>query len=101
MLEAADREGRIHLHVHASDEKNRLQPDLVISAIENEKLKNTHIVMCGPNSLVKSMKSGLRQHGARHMHVEGFDIRSGFGPDLSQYIDDLIRTQVRRFMNRK
>ena len=101
MLEVAEREGRIHLHVHASDEKNRLHPDQVISAIENEKLQNTHIVMCGPNSLVKSMKSGLRQHGARHMHVEGFDIRSGFGPDLSQYIDDLIRTQKRRFTSSK
>ena len=100
MLEAADREGRIHLHVHASDEKNRLHPDQVISAIENEKLHNAHIVMCGPNSLVKSMKSGLRQHGARHMHVEGFDIRSGFGPDLSQYIDDLVRNQLRRLSSR-
>ena len=100
MLEAADREGRIHLHVHASDEKNRLHPDQVISAIENEKLHNAHIVMCGPNSLVKSMKSGLRRHGARHMHVEGFDIRSGFGPDLSQYIDDLVRNQLRRLSSR-
>ncbi len=101
MLEVAEREGRIHLHVHASDEKNRLYPDQVISAIENEKLTNTHIVMCGPSSLVKSMKSGLRQHGARHIHVEGFDIRSGLGPDLSQYVDDLIRTQIRRFTNSK
>ena len=100
MLEAADREGRIHLHVHASDEKNRLHPDQVISAIENEKLHNAHIVMCGPNSLVKSIKSGLRQHGVRHMHVEGFDIRSGFGPDLSQYIDDLVRNQLRRLSSR-
>lgn len=101
MLEVADREGRIHLHVHASDEKNRLHPDQVISAIGDEKLNNTHIVMCGPDSLVKSMTSGLRRHGARHMHVEGFDIRSGFGPDLSQYIDDLVRTQLRRFVPSK
>ena len=100
MLETADREGRIHLHVHASDEKNRLHPDRVISATGSENLHNTHIVMCGPNSLVKSMKSGLRQHGARHMHVEGFDMRSGFGPDLSRHIDDLARTQIRRFTSR-
>jgi predicted ferric reductase len=100
MLEVAEREGRIHLHVHASDEKNRLHPDQVISAMGDENLKNTHIVMCGPNSLVKSMKSGLRQHGARHMHVEGFDMRSGFGPDLSRYIDDLARTRIRRFTSR-
>jgi hypothetical protein len=51
--------------------------------------------MCGPDSLVKSMKSGLRKNGARHMQVEGFDIRSGFGPDLSRYLDDIVRTQLR------
>jgi ferredoxin-NADP reductase len=101
MLEAADREGRIHLHVHASDEKNRLQPDHVISAIGDTRLQDAHIVMCGPDSLVKSMKSGLRQHGARHMHLEGFDIRSGVGPDLSRHLDDVVRTQLRRFVSIK
>jgi predicted ferric reductase len=101
MLEAADREGRIHLHVHASDEKNRLQPDHVISAIGGSRLQDAHIVMCGPDSLVKSMKSGLRRHGARHMHVEGFDIRSGVGPDLSRQLDDIVRAQLRRFVPSK
>ena len=101
MLEAADREGRIHLHVHASDEKNRLQPNHVISAIGGLRLQDAHIVMCGPDSLVKSMKSGLRRHGARHMHVEGFDIRSGVGPDLSRHLDDMVRTQLRRFVSTK
>jgi ferredoxin-NADP reductase len=57
--------------------------------------------MCGPDSLVKSMKSGLRQHGARHMHVEGFDIRSGVGPDLSRHLDDVVRSQLRRFASIK
>ena len=101
MLEAADREGRIHLHVHASDEKNRLQPDHIITALGGAQLQDAHIVMCGPDSLVKSMKSGLRRHGARHMHVEGFDIRSGVGPDLSRHLDDIVRTQLRRFIPSK
>jgi predicted ferric reductase len=101
MLEAADREGRIHLHVHASDEKNRLQPDHIITALGGAQLQDAHIVMCGPDSLVKSMKSGLRRHGARHMHVEGFDIRSGVGPDLSRHLDDMVRTQLRRFVSTK
>jgi ferredoxin-NADP reductase len=56
--------------------------------------------MCGPDSLVKSMKSGLRQYGARHIHVEGFDIRSGIGPDMSRYLDDVVRTQLQRFTSR-
>jgi predicted ferric reductase len=101
MLETADREGRIHLHVHASDEKNRLQSDHIITALGGAQLQDAHIVMCGPDSLVKSMKSGLRRHGARHMHVEGFDIRSGVGPDLSRHLNDIVRTQLRRFSSNR
>ena len=101
MLGAADREGRIHLHVHASDEKNRLEPHHVLTETSRDHLRNAHIVMCGPDSLVKSMKSGLRTKGARHMHVEGFDMRSGFGPDMSRDVDDLVRSQLRRFTSCK
>ena len=101
LLESASREGRIHLHVHASDEKNRMNPDHVLAATGAHHLRNAHIVMCGPDSLVKTMKSGLRSRGARHIHVEGFDIRSGIGPDLSRDLDDLVRTQLRRFTSQK
>ena len=101
VLETAAREGRIHLHVHASDEKNRLAPHHVLAETRSDHLRNAHIVMCGPDSLVKSMKSGLRTKGARHMHVEGFDMRSGFGPDVSRDVDDLVRSQLRRFTSRK
>ena len=101
MLETAAREGRIHLHVHASDEKNRIQPQHVITAIGGKQLHNAHIVMCGPDSLVKSMKTGLRRHGARHFHVEVFDMRSGVGPDLSRHLDDVVRTQLRRLTAKK
>ena len=95
-LEQAAHDGRIHLHVHASDEKNRIQPEHVTTAIANQDLNGAHIVMCGPDSLVKSMKSGLRQYGARHIHIEGFDIRSGVGPDMSRYFDDVVRSVVKR-----
>ena len=83
-LEQAAREGRIHLHIHASDENNRLQAHHVLTALGSDQLQNAHLVMCGPRPLVTSMKNGLRQHGARHIHVEGFDIRSGIGPDRRQ-----------------
>ena len=96
VLEKAAQEGRIHLHVHASDEKNRIHPDHVLAATGASDLANAHIVMCGPDSLVKSMKSGLRQYGARHIHIEGFDIRSGVGPDMSRYVDDLVRSVLKR-----
>jgi predicted ferric reductase len=101
MLETAAQEGRIHLHVHASDERNRIQPQHVMTATGGRQLKNAHVVMCGPDSLVKSMKIGLRRHGARHFHIEGFDMRTGIGPDLSRYLDDVVRTQLNRFTAKK
>jgi predicted ferric reductase len=94
-LEQAAHEGRIHLHVHASDEKNRIHPDHVLTATGTSNLENAHIVMCGPDSLVKSMRTGLRHYGARHIHVEGFDIRSGVGPDLSRYLDEIVRLRIK------
>ena len=100
MLESAEREGRIRLHVHASDEGNRLHADHVLTTVGASNLSNAHIVMCGPESLVRSMKSGMRTHGARHIHAEGFDIRSGFGPDLSRQLDHLTRTGLRRVTSR-
>jgi predicted ferric reductase len=99
-LEQAAHEGRIHLHVHASDEKNRLEVHHVLTEIGSVQLQTAHIVMCGPDSLVKSMKRGLRQHGARHIHVEGFDIRSGIGPDTSRYFDEIVRTQIQCLSSR-
>ena len=96
VLEQAAQEGRIHLHVHASDENNRIHTDHVLTATGASDLANAHIVMCGPDSLVKSMKTGLRHHGARHIHIEGFDIRSGVGPDMSRYVDDLVRSVLKR-----
>lgn len=100
-LEKAANEGRIHLHVHASDEGNRLNTEHVLASTGAHHLDSTHVVMCGPTSLVKSIKSGLRQHGARHVHVEGFDIRSGIGPDLSRHLDDIVRSQLRRLTARQ
>jgi predicted ferric reductase len=99
-LEQATVEGRIHLHLHASDEGNRLHADQVLLTTGTDHLANAHIVMCGPNSLVKSMRTGLRKYGARHLHVEGFDIRSGIGPDLSQYLDDVVCNKVSRITSR-
>ena len=90
-LEAADREGRIILHVHASDDGSRLQPREVARVFGPGGLRGAHVVMCGPSSLVKSMRRVVGELGARRIHVEGFDIRAGFGPDMSRDIDALLR----------
>jgi len=37
------------------------------------------------------MRVAVRDLGARNVHVEGFDIRSGIGPDRSREIDEMVR----------
>jgi ferredoxin-NADP reductase len=54
-------------------------------------------VMCGPDGLIHDMRRNFRSAGARHVHVEGFDIRTGVGPDLSQEWDEVIEKAVSRF----
>ena len=90
-LERADREGRIVLHVHASDEGRRLGASDLERTFGRDGLRRAHVVMCGPSSLVKAMHRAVRALGARHVHVEAFDIRTGIGPDLSRDVDRLLR----------
>ena len=94
-LEQASREGRIVLHVHASAEGQRLQSDDIAAVAGPDALVNTHVVMCGPDGLVKSMRTAVRSLGARHIHVEGFDIRTGIGPDLSRTLHNAMTSQMR------
>ena len=92
-LEEAHRDGRIVLHLHASAEGERLQPDDLERVFGAHGLRNAHVVMCGPMSLIKAMRPAVRSLGARHVEVEGFDIRTGVGPDLSREIDRLLRSR--------
>lgn len=94
-LEDADREGRIVLHLHASSEGNRLRSDDVSAVVGPEGFAHAHVVMCGPDGLVKSMRTAVRGLGARHIHVEGFDIRTGIGPDLSRTVHNMMTSQMR------
>jgi predicted ferric reductase len=93
-LEQAAQEGRIVLHVHASAEGQRLRPDDIAAVAGPDALVNTHVVMCGPDGLVKSMRAAVRALGARDIHVEGFDIRTGIGPDLSRTIHKVITSKM-------
>ena len=93
-LEQAAQEGRIVLHVHASAEGQRLRPDDIASVAGPDALVNTHVVMCGPDGLVKSMRAAVRALGARDIHVEGFDIRTGIGPDLSRTIHNVVASKM-------
>lgn len=93
-LERAAAEGRIALHVHASAEGNRLRGDHITDALGTDDLSRAWVVMCGPDSLVAAMRTSLRGLGAREVHVEGFDIRTGVGPDLSREIDELLGERI-------
>jgi len=90
MLEQAAQEGRIRLHLQASSEGNRLDGDVLRGVFGEDGLRGAHVVMCGPDSLVRALTREVRSLGARHVHVEGFDIRTGVGPDLSREIDEFL-----------
>ena len=94
-LEQAEQEGRIVLHVHASSDGNRLSSDHIAAVTGRDGLAHAHVVMCGPHGLITSMKTAVRDQGARQVHVEGFDIRTGIGPDLSRIIHNAMTTRRR------
>jgi predicted ferric reductase len=96
MLEQAGQEGRIRLDLRVSAEGSRLGEDVLRREYGENGLRGAHVVMCGPDALVRDMQRAVRSLGARHVHVEGFDIRSGVGPDLSREIDRLVRRPVHR-----
>ena len=104
-LEVAAANGLIDLHVVASSEGTRfsgaLLADLVgVEAAGGPTLADTHVVVCGPAGLVRDATVAARRLGARHVHTEAFDIRSGVGPDLSRSIAALTRRRGQRLPDR-
>lgn len=91
LLERAAREGRITLSLWVSTEGNRLDGDALRNHHGPDGLRGAHVVMCGPGTLVRAMRREARALGARDIHVEDFDIRSGVGPDLSRELDEMVR----------
>ncbi len=88
-LQAAEAEGRLTLTVCASDAGERLSP-AGFRAWFPAGLQGAHVAMCGPSGLVSTMAGVARTMGADHVETEDFDIRQGFGPDLSDDIDRLL-----------
>lgn len=95
-LETAHNEGHIRLHLYISQEDSRLCADDLRKEFGGDGLRGAHVVLCGPNSLVRSMTKVVRSLGARVVHVEAFDIRTGVSPDLSVEIDNFVRSVTRR-----
>lgn len=95
-LVEADTEGRIVLHLYVSGSGDRLTPEAVREVFGDGGLRSAHVGLCGPTSLVDAMERTSRSLGATSVHREDFDIRQGFGPDLSLDVADLVGSIRRR-----
>ena len=89
VLEMHHQQGRLNLVVHASSEGTRFEPETL--AHSHQDLTDAHVAVCGPASLVSLVDAQARALGATRIEHEDFDIRQGFGPDLSRQIDKLVR----------
>ena len=89
VLEEAAAAGRVHLHVFASAEGNRLTTAALTEAVPGG-LRGAHVAMCGPAGLVDDVSSVARAAGAARVETEDFDIRQGFGPEISRELDALV-----------
>ncbi len=92
-LRAAEAQGRIRLHLFESSAGNRLSGDDLVARVGLDRLAGAHVALCGPAGLVSSMAAVAREHGAARIEREDFDIRQGFGPDLSVDVDDVLRSK--------
>ena len=89
-LEQAAADGRIKLEWFESATGRRLTPERLAALVAGVDLAGAHIAICGPLGLVASTRSAVLALGARHVETEGFDIRSGLGPDLSVTVEELL-----------
>jgi predicted ferric reductase len=95
MLDAAHADGRVELHVVASSQGPRFNEAMLLDRFGPNGLAGAHVASCGPSALTAEVDRAARSLGASGVEVEAFDIRSGFGPDLSREFDELV-TQLRR-----
>ena len=90
-LEQAAAEGRINLSLHVSQEGTRLVPSQLAAIVGRDDLRGVHVSVCGPARLVSAVAIAATALHASRVHREEFEMRSGFGPDLSVEIDALVR----------
>lgn len=82
VLERAEREGRIELHLIASGEGRRFGKATLRERFGSGGLDGARVAVCGPARLVAAAERAARRLGAAHVQREDFDIRGGVGPDL-------------------
>jgi vanillate O-demethylase ferredoxin subunit len=94
-LRRLDHEGLLRLHLFVSADGDRMGPaDLAriaeVAVGGADGLAGAHVALCGPSGLVRTMASAAHRLGARHVQHEEFDIRAGFGPDLSEEAAEVV-----------
>ncbi len=90
-LETAASNGLVDLRMVVSSEGSRFGEDTLVEHFGPGGLRDAHVAVCGPAGLVSNAVRSARSAGASSIEREGFDIRAGFGPDLSKDIDRLTR----------
>ena len=88
-LEAAEAEGRLTLTVHESKTSGHLSA-YRMSTLFPDGLEGAHVAMCGPTGLISDMSAVARSLGADEVETEDFDMRQGFGPDMSVEVEDAL-----------
>ncbi len=88
-LEQAEVEGRLTLTVHESQTMGRLTGDR-LAMLFPDGLAGAHVAMCGPTGLIADIGAAARSLGADEVETEDFDMRQGFGPDLSVDVEHAI-----------
>ncbi len=95
-LQEAAAGGHIRLHVYDSSAGQRLSVDVIANIVGAVNIVGAHVALCGPAGLVRAVRQGTADLGARSIEVEDFDFRQGFGPELSREVDDLVTSVARR-----
>lgn len=86
-LQEARSAGLVELFLFDSEEGDRLTPERADGIVGMNGWAGAHVAICGPASFVGTFSAHAAASGARHVETEDFDIRQGFGPDLSREID--------------
>lgn len=89
-VRAAEADGRIDLVLCDSQAGTRFTAELLDSTVGQRGLGDAHVAVCGPAGLISTAEHSARRLGAKRIEKEDFDIRQGFGPDLSKDIDELV-----------
>ena len=96
LLESAASSGRVRLATFVADEGERFDAQALTERFGPEGLAGVKVAVCGPAGLVRDAVRAARSLGATEIETEDFDMRQGFGPDLSMELDQVSQRVLSR-----